>query len=357
MASRCPRYFSRLGVFFFLLTYSLVGYSQKERNRFAVPPGFYAQPEKKNTIRTFLSKFSLLVSTGYNHTFYSHQLDGFGVLQRENGDIHIFSSDANTGGSIFTSYTNWFNDTLRVNNVPVTGQDFLANSDTTDLGFKTSGYGIPLNLGLTYRFDRYRVGLGFSLEKHKVRPFKATNFGDQIGEFTPGETSFTFTKFYAILGADILRYNDYLFGADVQVGTFNLGGKFNQGIIEKRAYLNLGVFAEREFSEYFRAFARFSYDFKGYDLAFPETSLSVNHRMPALNINFGISISLPELPRCPIKDCKTQINHLHVYKKRGAVEFRSREHPIYKWQNPHHGQNYPKLIKYKKKNKKKLNPY
>ena len=357
MASRCTRYFFSAGVFFFLLTYSSITYSQKERDRFAVPPGFYAQPEKKNMIRAFLSRFSLLVSTGYNHTFYSHQLDGFGLLQRENGDIHIFSSDANTVGSIFSSYTNWFNDTLRVNNVPVTGQDFLANSDTTALGFKGSGYSIPINLGLTYRFDRYRVGFGFTLEKHKVRPFKPTHHGDQIGEFTPPETGFTFTKLYVILGADVLRYNDYLFGADVQVGTFNLGSKFNQSIIEKGAYFNLGVFAEREFSEYFRGFVRLSYDFRGYDLNFPETSRSIDHKMPALNLNFGISISLPKLPRCPVKECKTQINHLHVYKKRGAVEFRSREHPIYKRQNPHHGQNYPKLIKYKKKNKKKLNPY
>jgi hypothetical protein len=32
-------------------------------------------------------------------------------------------------------------------------------------------------------------------------------------------------------------------------------------------------------------------------------------------------------------------------------------HPFWKKQNPHYGENYPKLIKEKRKNRKKLNPY
>jgi hypothetical protein len=46
------------------------------------------------------------------------------------------------------------------------------------------------------------------------------------------------------------------------------------------------------------------------------------------------------------------MNHAH-----GNREYRSRVHPFYKKQNPNYGENYPRLIKYKGKNKRKLNPY
>jgi hypothetical protein len=74
--------------------------------------------------------------------------------------------------------------------------------------------------------------------------------------------------------------------------------------------------------------------------------------MNAGYLQVGLSYSIPELPRCYLKDCKIQINHAH-----GNKEYRSRRHPIYKKQNPGYGENHPTLIKYKGKNKRKLNPY
>jgi hypothetical protein len=71
-----------------------------------------------------------------------------------------------------------------------------------------------------------------------------------------------------------------------------------------------------------------------------------------LYLTVGFTYSLPELPRCFLKDCHAQINHAH-----GNKEYRSRRHPIYKKQNPGYGENDPTLIKYKGKNKRKINPY
>jgi hypothetical protein len=105
-------------------------------------------------------------------------------------------------------------------------------------------------------------------------------------------------------------------------------------------------------SEYFRLFIRPSIEFKGYDLNIAETGTSIRHRMNAFYINVGASYRIPELRRCYNKECRAQINHAH-----GNREYRSRVHPIWKKQNPHHGENYPNLIKYKGKNKRKLNPY
>jgi hypothetical protein len=122
--------------------------------------------------------------------------------------------------------------------------------------------------------------------------------------------------------------------------------------MKKSIYLNLGVRAEREFSEYFRIFIRPSYEVKSYKLTIPETTQTLQHRLNGLYVNVGFTYRLPELRRCFLKTCHAQINHAH-----GNREYRSRRHPIYKKQNPHYGENYPELIKYKGKNKNKLNPY
>jgi hypothetical protein len=74
--------------------------------------------------------------------------------------------------------------------------------------------------------------------------------------------------------------------------------------------------------------------------------------MNGFYLNFGATYRIPELRRCFLKDCHAQLNHAH-----GNREYRSRRHPIYKKQNPHYGENYPVIIKYKGKNKKKIEPY
>jgi hypothetical protein len=83
-----------------------------------------------------------------------------------------------------------------------------------------------------------------------------------------------------------------------------------------------------------------------------ETGHSVKQHSNALLWNVGITYSIPELPRCKIKQCQIQINHAH-----GNKEYRSRMHPIWKKQNPGYGENNPKLIKYKWRNRKKINAY
>ena len=99
-------------------------------------------------------------------------------------------------------------------------------------------------------------------------------------------------------------------------------------------------------------FIRPSYEIKSYKLSALGGSPDFTHKMNAFYINLGATYRLPELRKCFHKQCNAQINHAH-----GNREYRSRMHPIYKKQNPHHGENYPELLKYKGKNKRKLNPY
>jgi hypothetical protein len=155
-----------------------------------------------------------------------------------------------------------------------------------------------------------------------------------------------------LLGASVYRYNDYLLVVDANIGGYAMGKKFDKNAMKKGVFVNLGVTVEREMSEYFRLFVRPSYEIKSYKLNVPETGQFIQHRFNAFYINVGATYRIPELRRCFLKTCHAQMNHAH-----GNREYRSRRHPIYKKQNPHYGENYPTLIKYKGKNKKKLNPY
>ena len=322
---------------------------EDRRDRYPVDR-FYLETKGASPFRTFLSRFKLGLSVGYGHTFYRHDLEGFSIIKQEGAGPHIFEGPVTAGDSV-QGFSNWFNDAtpggLRAGN-----NDFIANSDTTELRFKGSGHSIPLNVSLHYEFDRYRIGGGFTFEYHTIGAFRSTSFENEIGEFRPGFSNGAFKRYYGMIGAKVYRYYDYVLVVDAQIGAFNLGGQFNKGLIKKGAYFNFGATIERDFSEIFRGFVRPSIEFKNYTLSLPEGGGEIKHSMPALNIQFGVFLSLHPLKRCPVKDCHTQINHVH-----GGKEYRSRRHPIFKKQNPHYGENYPNLIKYKGKNKKIRNPY
>lgn len=201
-------------------------------------------------------------------------------------------------------------------------------------------------------FNRYRIGGGYSIEYTHVGNFKPISYSDKIGSFSPQASNFMMKKYFAMLGAMVYRYDAYDLVVDANIGGYKLGSQFNDGIISKGVYVNIGATIEREMSEYFRLFVRPSYEIKSYSISMPEGGASITHQMNAFYLNFGASYRIPELRRCFLKDCHAQLNHAH-----GNREYRSRRHPIYKKQNPHYGENYPVIIKYKGKNKRKIEPY
>jgi len=303
--------------------------------------------QKAGVIRGLLGKLHFGLSTGYGATTFKHKLDGLGIYQPVAGNPIVFDPGQPTLG-----LTNWFNqivtDTLTM--IPT---NFAVNSDTADIGFKSKSFNIPLRATIHFEFmNRYRIGGGYSFEFTKVGDFKPLSFGDDINSFSPDVSSFFLKKYFLLLGALVYRYNQYVLTVDANIGGYSLGKKFDKSQIKKGVFVNLGATVEREMSEYFRLFVRPSYDLKSYDLNIPETGQSIKHKFNAFYVNIGATYRIPELRRCFQKQCRAQINHAH-----GNKEYRSRAHPFYKKQNPHHGENYPELIKYKGKNKRKLNSY
>jgi len=308
---------------------------------------FYIKREGVGLFRRVFSKVTFGLSTGYGSTAFKHDLKGYGIIQNGgNTKPLIFASSSTTA-----TYGNWVNEFIS-SSTTAQPTAFLVNSDTASIGFKSKSFNIPLRATLHVDFDKVRVGGGFSFEYTHMGPFNPISYGDRINSFNTDFSSFFLKKYFAIIGGTVYRYEDYLVVVDVNLGGYSLGQHFEKSQIQKGMFVNLGVSLEREMSEYFRIFVRPSYELKSYKLAFPESSLSVTHKLNAFYVNVGVTYRIPELRRCFLKSCKAQMNHAH-----GNREYRSRVHPIYKKQNPHYGENHPNLIKYKGKNKRRLNPY
>jgi hypothetical protein len=307
---------------------------------------FYAKI-KKNP-RSILKNVKFSLSTGYGNTFFSHQLQGFGIYQAKSLPPAIFVAKSSPA----VHYSNWVNQ-VSLDSATVKPGSFLVSSDSAKLGFKGNALNIPIKLTIHYEWGgRYRLGGGYSYELMSIGSMHSISYTDKISNFQPTGSTGWMNKYFGLIGVSFYRLGDYLFTGDAQVGGYKPGNNFNLSLIQKGVYVNAGVTIEREFSEYLRVFVRPSFEIKSYTLNLPEGGHSINHNINAFYLNFGVTYSIPELPKCFIADCKIQMNHAH-----GDREYRSRVHPIYKRQNPQYGQNHPKLIKYKGKNKRKLNPY
>ncbi len=306
---------------------------------------FYA--ERKKWARSILRNVKFSLSTGYGNTFFRHRLDGFGVLQAPDSVVKIFDR-----ASPNTIYQSWVN-RVGANPWGFTPSQFRVSSDSARLGFRGNGWNIPFKGTIHYEFlGRYRIGGGYSYQWLNIGTFSPISFEDRINDHRPPTPGGWMRQYFGMVGVSFYRADRFLFTADANIGGFRPGRNFDRSLMQKGIYVNVGVTAEKELSEYLRVFARPSFEIKNYTLALPGSNKGIVHNINTFYVNIGLTYSIPELPRCFHKDCRVQINHAH-----GDREYRSRVHPIFKKQNPGYGENHPNLIKYKRRNKKRLNPY
>ncbi|MEM7551406.1 MAG: hypothetical protein AAF363_17120 [Bacteroidota bacterium] len=300
-------------------------------------------------IRKFLNRFTAFFSTGYGQYSYRHTLDGYAV-GRANDTTYIINIDSLNISGANTAVFDWTT-APQIRNGLTVGEDSLFAADSIPIEYRGSGYSIPISLGLFYDYKQYRIGLGGTFEIHRFRPFEPSRGVDTLGTLLPTETSLGFFRYYLLLGYKFHKYKYFDFTGELQLGRTGFLGSFDNSAISSSIYANLGVNIERHFSEIFGVFVRPSIEFKRYTV---ETGIGpdIDIGQPAYFLNIGVTYKYPILPRCPVPRCHTQVNHVHVGK-----EYRSKRHKFFKWQNPKYGQNYPKLIQNKGRNKKIRDSY
>lgn len=317
-----------------------------------------AQKENYETGSTGLAKllggFSVHAATGTGFTFFSHKINGPGVLQKSTGEVFLFDNFyVISGDTLNTGYKGWANNAQAVDNIPITDEDFLVGTDTTEVKYKGTGVSVPIGVFISYTYDRYRFGGGFTYEQSFAAKYYPNTLPNSLQPFKPEYVTASLIRYYGYLGGEVYRSLRHTIAVDAMVGTYKYGKKkFNPDQVKYKLFVNVGVSFERSLSEYFKVFIRPSFEFKSYELTIPGLGYAVNHIAPALYVQVGAVMRMPDLKKCPVSQCHAQINHRH-----GDKIYRSKMHPFWKWQNPNYGQNYPQLIKYKGKNKKKKNPY
>ncbi len=327
-----------------MLAFAPVTLSAQDKGKTAIPlDHFYVTPRTGSTFfRRVLRNFHFGAYTGYGNTFFKSQLSGVGIYQVPGGMPELFTT------STATRYTNWINNAGTDTSAP--GNYVVANP--ANLSFKGHALNIPLAATLHYEFNRYRIGGGYSYELMSIGSLHPTTLSNKISDLTPSSPTGFIRKYWGMLGVSFYRWNEYLFTGDLQAGSYKLKTNYNASQVAPGFFFNFGVTVERDLSEYFKVFVRPAYEIKSYNLALPAGGSSIHYNINALYVNAGFTYSIPELPRCFLKDCHAQVNHAH-----GNKEYRSNRHAIYKKQNPGYGENDPVLIKYKGKNKRKINPY
>ncbi|MEQ9403850.1 MAG: hypothetical protein RIM99_09710 [Cyclobacteriaceae bacterium] len=327
----------------------------------------------RNPVKVFLNKFSITATTGYGATTYKHNLSGMYFFQDASSQF-IFSNTELPGSTII-GYTNWLNNPdvgvetsvqdlfdvpfnyleNPVHNPLLGPQQILLNTDSVDVGFKGTSHGIPFLLSVHYNILDFRIGGGFMYEKQFVRDLKPTILENQIRSYEPNFKSTRYTKWFGLVGYRFYQFWSYDFVAELQVGKISAGKQFNKSVIERGLYTNFGISIENNWSEYFRVVIRPSIDFRKYTINLPDGQ-TIDHKTPAFFIQAGISINIPDIPRSPMKSDHVQLKHVYTDPQTGRL-MEVRGQPIWKRQNPKVGENHRRLWRYKRKNKKKLNPY
>jgi hypothetical protein len=280
-------------------------------------------PPPKTTIRTILNKITLTAATGVGYSFYNHTLDNY-TISNYNDRLFIKPNGSTD------HYYRWLNK-------PAIGSpgstDDMVNTDTVSMGFRGTGFSIPLLLSLHYQYKWFRIGGGASFEFHQFNKMEPTQYASILGPYTENFTSL-FTRFFGNVGVEFYRFYEYHYYFDVYAGTMNYGSGFDKNLLQRGMFINLGVPIEREFSEYFKVFIRPSYEFKSFTMGLPGSQESIKNKFNAFFVNIGIRFNYPDLRRCPIKSCETQKIHTH----QGMGDLRGR--PFYKKQRPQIGENY-----------------
>ncbi len=313
--------------------------------------GWNGEGIKRSPVRKILNMFSLTVTSGYGRTFYSHEFKA-PLLESENGQVMVSSYSLNGNQMTYTGAVNWLNATQESSGTVNLNDYNFVNQDSVSIGYRGPGNSIPLNAILTFDIDRIRIGGGVSLEYHKVENLKPKSSLLKY-DYLPDFKSTLFFRYFINIAARIYDYEGWTYNAELQIGKMKYGKAFQDAVMQNGIYFNIGFPFEYELSEYFFIVIKPSVDIKNYSILLPEGGgdtfpSSIQHNQTAFYIHAGVRMKFPEIPRCRIKSCHTQVKHVH-----GNREFRGQ--PIYKKQNPKIGELYPGFYSDKLKNRKKIN--
>jgi hypothetical protein len=221
------------------------------------------------------------------------------------------------------------------------------NSDKVK--YKGTGLNVPFHFQILYDFGRVRFGAGASMDFYFMKKLRPSAREDVVPEGTVGSGSFR--KIYGHIDYKYFQNRMYVYSADLEVGMFKGSSKVNTAGNGMRPFINVGIKLERKYSEYFRMYLKPSLEYKTQPFKVDVAGVPLNnHNQITLYVVWGISYSIPILPKCPVPGCKVRLHHYHKNRM-------FRGNPFHRLQNPDYGEEDKTLIKFRGKNKKRLDPF
>ena len=353
----------------YLLVLVFVGLLVSEHSVYAQ----YQTTVYRSPIRKFFNKFSINLATGYGVTRYSHNLQGYNLIQL-NDQLFITEDTGEPLPDRVNGVTNWLNnptlvpdiDVRRAFEVPDPRLDNPVNNplltgarvfDGDSLGLRYVGiaHDVPINFSIHFNAYKFRIGAGIQFEKQWIRPLKPSVLEDEIITYQPNFKSNSSFRYYGMIGYQFYEWWDLTFAGELQIGQISVGNNFNESLITRGLVTNIGVIIEDNWSEYFRVTLKPGIDIKSYTINLPEGP-PLRHSHPSFYLQVGVSFTFPELPRSPIPNDHIQLKHIITDPKTGR-RMEVRGQPFWKKQNPKIGENHRKRLRNKGKNKKKFNPF
>ncbi len=302
---------------------------------------------QRSPIRAALNKFSFSVMAGYGHSITSHNIDDAVFIATQSSQ---YVRGAESGDGV---YTNWYGNPSLVENFQEDQAGFMLNTaDSSALRFTANGFTVPITVLLYMNFDRFRIGGGFSAAFNQVGNFRPNAYQENIQPWEPSPQRHRLMRYFGYVGATAYSWENFAFVPDLQLGAVSMGSQINTELANPSWFADLGLSVEKHLSEYMRIVVRPSYEYRALTtiLQTEQPFPSFQHNHHTFYVQAGISLNYPEVPRCPIKACSTQLKHAH-----GGKEFRGQ--PIWKKQNPKYGENDTELIRNKGRNKRKRSAY
>ncbi len=289
------------------------------------------------SFRKLLNHIHISVSTGYGKTAYCNQVVGRDVVMfKDEGQFYIrYKAEGHDEPTEFVYLVRWFEGPYVLMKAPADPAG-LPDKDkvTVRAKFTETGNTFPITLsGHVEVLRKMRIGLGGTLLINRLESLKFVkkdeDSKEDLGSYVPKSKQHYCVRPFVLLGYKFVETSALSLLLDL-----NLGVDFTYAKLSDPGYLdltnrggvqNIGLTLEGKVSEYCRMFGRISYEQKDVIDTLTRNKLAVVLERSSMLFQLGMSFNCPEVPRCPLPDCKVEVKHNHGGKAyRGVSIFTGR---------------------------------
>ncbi len=288
-----------------------------------------AHAKEQFSFRKWLNKFHLSLQAGYGRTHYTYQATASqGItMYKERGNFYIpFGNQPQQGhsNSGLAYQVRWF-DGPYVLMPTYTDLSLLPEEDKAAGMTKFTGTAttIPITLSI-YRHigSKFRFGIGGTLFINSIESLQYKQQDEEddqdLGTYKPTHTTHYRLRPILIGGFKFIENAAVSLLIDVHIGGADFVYAQLNDPIPVDVFLfgvqNIGLTLETHISEYLRAQFRLSYDHGDTVTTLPSSpkrKMGIVKEFNSILFQIGLSFNLPEIPRCPLPNCRIEVKHKH----------------------------------------------